>query len=102
MKNKYRDFDDLLNEYLSENKGGPDKYLELAFEEYEKNNDEKVLLLALKQVAKAKGGFSELSRKTGLSRESLYKTLSEKGNPKLHTFKTILDALGYNFKIQHI
>ena len=42
-------------------------------------NDEKTLLIALKQVALAKGGFQELSNKTGLSRESLYKTLSIKG-----------------------
>ncbi|MCP4482762.1 MAG: putative addiction module antidote protein [bacterium] len=102
MTNKYRDFEVLVNEHLTENKNEADKYLELAFKEYDKTGDEKVLLIALKQVAKAKGGFSELSKKTGLSRESLYKTLSEKGNPKLHTFKAILDALGYHFTVQHI
>ena len=41
-----------------------------------------VLLKALRNVADSTGGMSHLSRETGLTRESLYKALSEEGNPR--------------------
>lgn len=54
---------------------------------------QKLLLLALKNIAEAQGGISELAARTGLGRESLYKTLSPKGNPKLSTVMTVTQAL---------
>lgn len=39
-------------------------------------------------------GFDELAKKTGHSRNSLYKSLSRNGNPKLKTLVDILGALG--------
>jgi len=49
---------------------------------------------ALGVVARACGGMTELSRKTGLSRETLYKTLAEGGNPTLETLSKILEVYG--------
>jgi len=40
-----------------------------------------------------------LAQKTGLGRESLYKTLSKRGNPKLSTLTTIISALGFDLKV---
>ena len=50
---------------------------------------------SLRQVAEARlGGMSELARKTKLGRETLYRTLSKDGNPRLDTLYKILDAMG--------
>jgi len=54
---------------------------------------QKLLLLALKNIAEAQGGISQLAVKTGLGRESLYKTLSATGNPKLSTLISVTYAL---------
>lgn len=44
-------------------------------------------------IARAKG-MSKVARETGLSRESLYKALSEDGNPSLATVLKVAKALG--------
>ncbi|WP_048307590.1 addiction module antidote protein [Halomonas sp. PR-M31] len=44
-------------------------------------------------VARARG-MTELSRETGLSREQLYRSFSEQGNPTLKTMLTVMRALG--------
>lgn len=90
----YRTLDSLIQERLSspENRAA---YLDIAVEDYVETGDEAELLLAIRQVVQAGIGFAKLAEETGLSRESLYKTLSGKGNPKLKTIKEILAALGY-------
>ena|SRR5271155_5432544 len=49
---------------------------------------------ALKHVAEARGGLSTLAKKTSLNRESLYRTLSQNGNPRLDTLNKVLSAMG--------
>lgn len=63
-------------------------YLEAALAE----GDAALVAAALGDIARAKG-MSRLSRDTGLGRESLYKSLSENGNPRLGTVLSVLDAL---------
>jgi probable addiction module antidote protein len=70
-------------------------YLEEAMDEYLEDQDDEALLLALRHLAQAKGGIADLAKKAHLNRESLYKTLSKKGNPRLKTFGAIIKALGY-------
>ena len=48
---------------------------------------------ALGQIARAKG-MSQVARDAGLSRESLYKALSEEGNPSFATVLRVARALG--------
>ena len=48
---------------------------------------------ALGVVARAKG-MSEIARETGLSREQLYRSFSERGNPTLKTTLAVMRALG--------
>ncbi|MEJ1395421.1 MAG: putative addiction module antidote protein [Candidatus Sedimenticola sp. (ex Thyasira tokunagai)] len=50
------------------------EYLNAALED----GDERVLLMALRNVVKSMEGMTQLSRQTGLSRESLYRALSDK------------------------
>ena len=52
---------------------------------------------ALGDVARAKG-MSQLARDTGLSRESLYKALSDSGNPSLDTVLRVAKALGLRLR----
>ncbi len=77
-------------------------YLEIALQEYEGDDDAKAFLLALKDVAEAQGGITQLSQKTKMSRPSLYKTLSSKGNPKINTFSRILRELGFKIRLEPI
>lgn len=48
---------------------------------------------ALGVVARAKG-MAEIARDTGLSREQLYRSFSEQGNPTLKTTLAVMRALG--------
>lgn len=77
-------------------------YLQVALDEYQKDSNIEALLLALRNVTDAQGGMSQLSRKTHLNRESLYKTLSSKGNPKLQTITILLKGLGFQLSIKSL
>ena len=71
-------------------------YIEAVLEE----DDPTLLLLALRNVADSKGGMAMISRQTGLSRESLYRSLSENGNPKISTLFSIIKALGLHLSVK--
>ena len=75
-------------------------YLQVAIEEYQIDNDAEALLVALRNIADAQGGLTELARKTHLNRQNLYSILSKKGNPRLDTFGLILKGLGYKLTIE--
>lgn len=62
-------------------------YLQDAMEEGDKK-----FMKALETVARAKG-MTELAKKTGLSRESLYKTLNGTTKPRYESIQKILTAL---------
>jgi probable addiction module antidote protein len=53
-----------------------------------------VFLLALRDVVEASGGMANIAKKTDLNRENLYRSLSKKGNPKLSSLSSILEAVG--------
>jgi probable addiction module antidote protein len=67
-------------------------YIEAIFEDAAETNDYSLLPHALGVVARARG-MTEIARETGLSRESLYKALSEEGNPSFATVMKVLQAL---------
>jgi probable addiction module antidote protein len=69
-------------------------YLEAAFED----GHPLVIAAALGDVARARG-MSAIARKTGLSRESLYKALAPSGNPQLSTFLSVIRALGLTLRV---
>ena len=56
------------------------------------DEDSRVFLMALRDVADAHGGIRVLSRDTELNRESLYRMLSESGNPSLNSLTAVLSA----------
>lgn len=64
-------------------------YLEAAFED----GDSGVVAAALGDIARSKG-MTKVARQAGLGRESLYKALSDGGNPELGTVLRVVRALG--------
>ncbi len=91
--------DDLIVNELR-NKKTAVLYLQTALNEYQVDANAEVLMQALRYVAEAQGGIAKLSRKTKLNRESLYKTLSSRGNPKLQTLMLLIKALGFQLSVK--
>jgi len=72
-------------------------YLEACLEEA--GDDAAFIAKALGNIARAKG-MTQLSKDTGLGRESLYKALSGEGNPSFATILKVTHALGLKFHVQ--
>ena len=81
---KYLDDDEAIAEYMT-------AVLE--------TNDPDLLLLALGDVARAKG-MAQVAKDAGLGRESLYKTLAPGAKPRFETVVRIARALGVKFTAQ--
>ena len=69
-------------------------YMEEALE----TDDPAFIAKALGTIARARG-MSQIARRAGLSRESLYKALSTEGNPEFGTIIRVMHALGLKFSI---
>jgi probable addiction module antidote protein len=82
-------YDDLLADMLKDEERAR-AYLNAALDE----QDPRVFLIALRNVTQAQGGIARVAARSGLNRESLYRTLSEKGNPSVQTLARVLGALG--------
>ena len=59
-----------------------------------------IFLRALKNVVDAGIGMSAVAKATDLHRVSLYKMLSDKGNPTLKSLEAVLDAVGLRLRIE--
>ena len=64
-------------------------------------NDPALLAAALGDIARARG-MSQLARDTGLSRESLYKSLSGERAPSTDTLFKVLRALGLRLSVEPV
>lgn len=69
--------------------------LNVALEE----GDDLDLRLALRDIARAYS-MGKVAQKAGVSRESLYRSLSAEGNPRFTTVMRVLDALGYTIEVK--
>ena len=58
-----------------------------------------LLLQALMDVAKARG-IKNLAKGSETKRRMIYKALSEKANPSLHTLESILESLGLTLDVR--
>ena len=61
-------------------------------------DDSAALLLALRQVAKAHG-MAEVARRADVGEKSLFRALSENGNPTLDTINKVLHAVGLRLSV---
>jgi probable addiction module antidote protein len=95
-----RNYHELLIERLRDNPQEAIAYLDVALEEFESDGDTEMLVKALRNVAEAQGGIPELARRVGMNRQSLYKALSSRGNPRLSTIGRVLHGLGYRLTLK--
>ncbi|MDR1311529.1 MAG: putative addiction module antidote protein [Burkholderiaceae bacterium] len=72
-------------------------YLDACFEE--DPGDGSLVRAALGDIAKAKG-MSKIARDTGLARESLYRALSDDGNPEFATIMKVIGTLGIRLRAE--
>ena len=52
------------------------------------------------QCRRSRGGMTALAEKAQLSRESLYRTLSNRGNPEIKSLRAILHAMGLKLAVE--
>jgi probable addiction module antidote protein len=95
---KYRD---LVLEMMKDPEESTE-YLKSSLDDYFIDGNLEALLTAIKTVAKAQCGMTELSKKTSLNRQSLYKTLSKDGNPRIKTLWSVLNSLGYRLTLEPV
>jgi probable addiction module antidote protein len=72
------------------------EYLKAALED---EDEPRVLLLALRHLAQARG-IARVAKTAGIERESLYRALSAKGNPRLSTLVAVTKAIGLRLTVE--
>jgi probable addiction module antidote protein len=92
---KTRSYKDHLSKQLQDHREAAE-YLNAALHE----KDQRSFLLALKDLAEAQGGMTQLAKHSNLNRENLYRTLSLKGNPRFFSLLAVLDASGMEISIR--
>ncbi len=99
-KSRSTDYQEQLIESLKDHDHAV-AYLNAALEELSKGDEEsqKLFLKALKNVAAAQGNISALARRSSIRRESIYRMLSEQGNPYLQSFTTLIHAMGFGLRL---
>ena len=70
------------------------RYLKIA-----KEDSQEAFLNALRNVAESHG-MAKVAEGAGVTREGLYPTLSQEGNPRLSTLDSVLDVLGLELTVQ--
>ena len=75
-------------------------YLQAALATYEADNNTDALLLAMRDVTQAQGGVGQLAKRVGITRQHLYRVLSNKHKPRLDNLLSILSALGFQVRLE--
>jgi len=81
-------------DYLKTEKDIED-YLNVVLEE----GDYKFLPVALADIARARKAMTSVAKAAGVTRTSLYQSLSENGNPAFETIAKVVRILGYRFTL---
>jgi probable addiction module antidote protein len=98
MKNKTSiSHDQAVIQQLREDPEFAAEYLKAALEDTE---EPKVLLVALRRITEARGGFATVARAAGIQRESLHRALSPRGNPRLSTLVAVMQAIGLKLTVE--
>ena len=91
---RLRKFEDHLQEML-QNPEFAVVYVQTALED----GGTEEFLYALREVAVAQGGMQKIAEESRRGRESLYKSLSKQGNPRIKTLDDILHTLGMRLAV---
>jgi probable addiction module antidote protein len=89
--------DQAMVKELRENPEFAVEYLRAALEE---GDDPQILLIALRRIAESRGGVAKVAKEAGIERESLYRALSAKGNPRLSTLVAVTKAVGLRLSVE--
>lgn len=89
--------DEALIKELQEDPEFAAEYLRAAMEDTEEPG---VLLIALRRVAEARGGVAKIAKAAGIERESLYRALSRRGNPRWSTLVAVTRAMGLKLTVE--
>ncbi len=87
-----------FNDYLEERLKDPELACHFIAEAIEEN-DPDYLKVALGEIVKAYG-VAYISEQSGIGRQTIYKMLSEKGNPTHKNLVAILDTLGLELTVR--
>jgi probable addiction module antidote protein len=71
------------------------EYLKAALDD----DEPRVLLVALRHLAQAQG-IAKVAKAAGIERESLYRALSVRGNPRLSTLVAVTRAIGLRLTVE--
>ena len=93
---KDRDHDEAMAELFRDDPAFAAEYLSQILQDGEPAE----LLVALRQMAQARGGVRAIAKETELNATQLYRTLSPKGNPELRSLLAVLQALGLRLAVQ--
>ncbi len=88
--------DESLIRELRDNPRFAVEYLKAALEE---DSEPSVLLVALRRVVQARG-IAKVAKTAGVERESLYRALSTRGNPRLSTLAAVTKAVGLRLTVE--
>jgi probable addiction module antidote protein len=72
------------------------EYLKAALED---SDEPSVLLIALRHLVQAQG-IAKVAKAAGIERESLYRALSRRGNPRLSTLVAVTKAIGLRLTVE--
>ncbi|MFA6527046.1 MAG: hypothetical protein WCT20_01340 [Candidatus Babeliales bacterium] len=94
-KKTYATYDEFLHERLKNQK------LAIAYlNEALQDDDRNVFLIALKDVLDAQGNdISTLAKKAHITRQNLYRMLSQKGNPRWNSITSLIDVMGFHVQL---
>ena len=93
---KDRSHDEAMAELFKEDPAFAAEYLNQLLQDGEPAD----LLVALRQMAQARGGVRAIAKETELNANQLYRTLSPQGNPELRSLSAVLKALGLRLAVQ--
>ena len=89
--------DDVMRKKLQTNSRFAAEYMRASFED---TDDPKALLIALRRITEARGGFVKIAKASGIERESLHRALGPRGNPRLSTLVAVTKAVGLKLTVE--
>ena len=101
MSRPDRPHDETVTELMRDDPAFAQELLEACLESVDEPGGREALLATLRCYAEAKG-MSTMAQQTGLSRESLYRSLSPSGNPTLKTLLALLKAMGLRLGVVRV
>lgn len=101
MSNHSVNYDEIIQNRLKEPEYAK-LFLEAALEETRRDGDQEAFLLALREVVDAQGGVPTIAQKMDVPKQSLYKTLSKHGNPRLDTLGRVLQNIGLRLSVETV